>query len=256
MNLILKSSTSAFMLADVGVIIDASPTGSDFSNIPALIKMLGQSTELRPLVADGSVVVNDGSTDLGTTDGQRYLNKIWLQSGHDTAVQMTQVEGEITDSQHGIRGGGTLHAVATQSVTGFMSTTDKTKLDGIIDGAVPSVQWSLGDNNGPGSTAGTGTPTILRYGVFVGTDFWTPDTFTVLADTSNASRTVAVDIYDITNGLLMGTISGIAATTPTLYSTSTLTNLPATTATIALRAYYEGQSSTATVFAAYFYPTA
>jgi hypothetical protein len=33
---------------------------------------------------------------------------------------------------HGTRGGGTLHAVATTSVAGFMSATDKTKLDALI----------------------------------------------------------------------------------------------------------------------------
>lgn len=36
---------------------------------------------------------------------------------------------------HGSRGGGTLHAVATTSVAGFMSGADKTKLDGIATGA-------------------------------------------------------------------------------------------------------------------------
>jgi len=35
----------------------------------------------------------------------------------------------ISDTQHGTRGGGTLHAVATTSVAGFMSAADKTTLD-------------------------------------------------------------------------------------------------------------------------------
>jgi len=35
----------------------------------------------------------------------------------------------ISDTQHGTRGGGTLHAVATTSVAGFMSAADKTILD-------------------------------------------------------------------------------------------------------------------------------
>lgn len=34
-----------------------------------------------------------------------------------------------TDAQHGVRGGGTQHAAATTSVAGFMSASDKTKLD-------------------------------------------------------------------------------------------------------------------------------
>lgn len=38
----------------------------------------------------------------------------------------------MTDAMHGARGGGTQHAVATQSVAGFMSAADKTKLDNAI----------------------------------------------------------------------------------------------------------------------------
>lgn len=39
------------------------------------------------------------------------------------------------DGQHGVRGGGTQHAVATGAVAGFMSAADKLKLDGIASGA-------------------------------------------------------------------------------------------------------------------------
>jgi len=37
-----------------------------------------------------------------------------------------------TDAQHGARGGGGLHAIATTSVAGFMSAADKLKLDGLV----------------------------------------------------------------------------------------------------------------------------
>lgn len=43
--------------------------------------------------------------------------------------------GPPTDVAHGNLGGGFLHAVATSTVSGFMSSTDKTKLDGIAAGA-------------------------------------------------------------------------------------------------------------------------
>jgi hypothetical protein len=42
---------------------------------------------------------------------------------------------DFTDSVHGSRGGGNLHAVATTASAGFMSVADKTKLDGIQAGA-------------------------------------------------------------------------------------------------------------------------
>ena len=38
----------------------------------------------------------------------------------------------ISDTQHGNRGGGSLHSVATTSVAGFMSATDKTNLDQLM----------------------------------------------------------------------------------------------------------------------------
>lgn len=56
--------------------------------------------------------------------------------------------GEISDAQHGNRGGGLLHAAATTSVAGFMSAADKTKLDGIEDDAdvdAKDVQVSAND---------------------------------------------------------------------------------------------------------------
>lgn len=53
------------------------------------------------------------------------------ETGGSDALNLGSIAGTLTDTQHGARGGGTLHAVATQSVAGFMSATDKTRLDGI-----------------------------------------------------------------------------------------------------------------------------
>lgn len=51
-------------------------------------------------------------------------------TGTSTApvIEMT---GVISNTQHGSRGGGSLHAAATTSTAGFMSAADKTKLDGL-----------------------------------------------------------------------------------------------------------------------------
>ncbi len=43
--------------------------------------------------------------------------------------------GVISDTQHGDRGKGTLHEVATAAIAGFMSAADKTKLDGLTSGS-------------------------------------------------------------------------------------------------------------------------
>jgi len=66
-----------------------------------------------------NVVAGDGSIDVGASS---------------IAVGVLQ-----TDAQHGVRGGGTQHAVAVASgAAGFMSGADKALLDGLVAGAVPS----------------------------------------------------------------------------------------------------------------------
>jgi hypothetical protein len=55
---------------------------------------------------DGSITSNDGNVQVGVL---------------------------ATDSQHGTRGGGATHTLATTTVAGFMSATDKDKLDNLED---------------------------------------------------------------------------------------------------------------------------
>lgn len=59
------------------------------------------------------------------------------------AADTVQVGVLATDTQHGVRGGGTQHAVATTTVAGFMSASDKTKLNGIEAGAEVNVVTSV-----------------------------------------------------------------------------------------------------------------
>jgi hypothetical protein len=60
-----------------------------------------------------------------------------LTSATTNAVTSTSHTHAITmsDDLHGTRGGGTQHSVVTTSVNGFMSSTDKTKLDGVATNA-------------------------------------------------------------------------------------------------------------------------
>lgn len=59
-----------------------------------------------------------------------------------------QVGVLASDAQHGARGGGTQHAVATGAVAGFMSATDKTKLD-----SYPATPTGLSLDHGVNLTA-------------------------------------------------------------------------------------------------------
>ncbi len=51
------------------------------------------------------------------------------------SLALSDATGTINDTQHGSRGGGTLHSAATTGTAGFMSASDKTKLNGIATGA-------------------------------------------------------------------------------------------------------------------------
>lgn len=128
MQLILTSTMSQVLLDDAGVLVNPAP-GSNFSSNSGLQRALAKSKDLRTRVLAGTVVVNDGSTDLPPAEGLAYLNQLWLQAGFDTAAQFTQIEGTITDLQHGNRGSGALHLEATPLLAGFMSPGDKGKVD-------------------------------------------------------------------------------------------------------------------------------
>lgn len=161
MPLILKSTGSAFVLPDIGVIIGSEGSGgSDFSGIPELIRALGQSSNLRARVVAGTVKVNNGSVDLAALAGQQYLNQMWLQAGNDVAVAMGQVEGVVTDAQHGTRAGGTTHPVVTTTVDGYMSAADKVRLDGLSTFR-QQFQTEIANNRTTASRYPTYDPTAL-----------------------------------------------------------------------------------------------
>ncbi|MAM95673.1 hypothetical protein [Parvibaculum sp.] len=67
----------------------------------------------------------------------------WIQVGYDlTGAEIsTLLEGNFSDTAHGNRGGGALHANATGAAAGFMSASDKSYLDGLpsaLDGKAAS----------------------------------------------------------------------------------------------------------------------
>lgn len=60
------------------------------------------------------------------------LAQLWVPRNFNGALiypNFVSISGTITDTQHGSRGGGTLHPAATTSVAGFESAADKTNLD-------------------------------------------------------------------------------------------------------------------------------
>lgn len=68
------------------------------------------------------------------TDTGQYLIAIASGSGSDVWTRI--LTGSIDDTAHGNLGGGLLHATASQSVAGFLSTADKARLDTLVGGNV------------------------------------------------------------------------------------------------------------------------
>lgn len=106
-----------------------------------------------PTVNDDSTLdYDEGSLWINTTTNRAYIcvdpgagAAIWSPSSVAFAVPSTigtaNQEGVATTASrsdhihaHGDQAGGTLHAIATQSVAGFLSAADKTKLDSLVNG--------------------------------------------------------------------------------------------------------------------------
>jgi len=77
-----------------------------------------------PRGAGAGLILNGNDLDVVAANASITVN------ANDITVGVLQ-----NDTMHGNLGGGGIHAAATTSVNGFMSSTDKTKLDGIATGA-------------------------------------------------------------------------------------------------------------------------
>lgn len=89
--------------------------------------------------ATRSITAGAGLTGGGDLSADRTLTVGANADGSITVnADDVQVGVLATDAQHGARGGGTQHANATTSTAGFMSSTDKAKLDasGTASGAL------------------------------------------------------------------------------------------------------------------------
>lgn len=85
-------------------------------------------------IVGGAGLVKTGNTlnVVANADGSMVINADDIQVGV-----------LATDAQHGNRGGGALHAVATGAVAGFMSAADKTKLDGLPSQATETIRFTM-----------------------------------------------------------------------------------------------------------------
>jgi hypothetical protein len=178
--------------------------GSDVVGTDVLA--VGQIGAGTPRGAGAGLVLNANDLDVGANaDGSITVNANDIQVGV-----------LATDAQHGARGGGTQHAIATTSVNGFMSSGDKTKLDGITAGAEPNK---------------TSNQEVVTTQNITGTD-------TALTDTLNATPDPAASVSLYLNGVLQQQGAGfdytLSGTTITwLASTGTAVDMETTDTLVA-----------------------
>lgn len=79
-TLTLKNiSGSDILIDEVGVFIPA--LGQDTYQALDLLRRLGGSQQVRQLVAAGTLIVNDGTSDLSAPEGLGYLDGLWTSAG-------------------------------------------------------------------------------------------------------------------------------------------------------------------------------
>ena len=128
----------------------------------------------------------------------------------ETNLTITNMQGSLADdSAHGNRGGGSLHAVATTSVAGFLSATDKVKLDGLDN---TNITIPLRNNTGAVINKGS----IVYVTGYNGAE----NRYTVaLADKDDPAKRpgIAVTTENVSNdtnfdGLVSGVLEGVNTT--------------------------------------------
>ncbi len=139
----------------------------------------------------------------------------------ESKLSLNNIGGAIDDAKHGARGGGNLHAIATTSTNGFMSSADKNKLDGISGtGAASPIASS--------ATSGTVKIDVTQPDPVV----YTKTTSDSLLDAKEPKFNIlptskggtGLDATPAANKLLLGTGSGYELVTLTQGSNITITN--------------------------------
>jgi hypothetical protein len=144
------------------------------------------SSAATDLLSDFSFEAGDGLTGGGDLTGDLVFH---VGANEDGSIVVNDDDIQVgvlaTDAQHGVRGGGTQHAVATTSVAGFMSAADKIAVNAsvpntrqVIAGAGLTGGGDLSADRTLNVAAGDGSITVNANDITVG----------VISDTQHGSR--------------------------------------------------------------------
>lgn len=117
--------------AAVFAVAIANKTGGSGSSVEVVFAAVGVGVEVTGTSVPTSrlLIAGAGQTGGGDLTADRTFNVIAHADGSIVVNPDSVQVGVISDAQHGNRGGGSLHAIATTSAAGFMSATDKLALD-------------------------------------------------------------------------------------------------------------------------------
>lgn len=216
-NAVVLTAGSGIALGQLGQVLTISATGG--AGTVTSVNASGGSTGLTfsggpitgagTLTLGGTLALANGGT--GATTASAARTNLGLGA-------LATLAALTNDTQHGNRGGGALHSVATTSVNGFMSAADKSKLDSL---ASPSSAMSaLGANYsvaantswqavGPSFVLGAGTyciSAIVCFACVLNTGSTRVRFFNITSGAGIAdSETVLSDAA--TNGAMVGSAS-------------------------------------------------
>jgi hypothetical protein len=122
-----KGTASGLASLDANSLVVQNPANATATPTASKIPIADASGVLGLGWIPSTLTGKDADT-LDSQHGSYYLNASNLGAG-------TLPSARFDDTSHGSRGGGGLHSVATTSVNGFLSASDKSKLDGIASGA-------------------------------------------------------------------------------------------------------------------------
>lgn len=149
LHAVVTTSVAGFMSPTDKVKLDGIPDGGGSGSIPTTRQ----------------IIAGAGLTGGGDLSADRTVN---VGAAADGSISVTAdavgVGVLATDAQHGARGGGTQHAVATTGAAGFLSAADKAKLDGIPSGGgaipQPTAANQLYNSSAASTAAWTDDPVV------------------------------------------------------------------------------------------------
>jgi len=137
--LVIPADTAFPGTAVAGELFYNQTTGILYRRDDANTAWVALTTGTASVPTSRQVIAGDGLVGGGDLSADRTFDVV---AGDGSIVVNANdiVVGVINGTQHGNQGGGGLHASATPSAAGFLSASDKTKLDGLPTNAVPDTR--------------------------------------------------------------------------------------------------------------------